>query len=93
MGHNSRTNETKVNRANKGEVRWTKKWFIGMTFICSELALTRTFNVFPKFIYVDMPFSNRYDVTYIKKRFQKNVLHKRDKEKKKLDAELTKKIQ
>ena len=38
-------------------------------------------------------FSNRYDVTYIKKRLLKNVLHKRDKEKKKLDAELTKKIQ
>ena len=53
----------------------------------------RTFNVFPKFIHVDIPFSNRYDVTYIKKRLLKNVLHKRDKEKKKLDAELTKKIQ
>ena len=57
----------------------------------------RTFNVFPKFIHVDVPFSNRYDVTYIKKRLLKNVLHKRDKEKKKLakllDAELTKKIQ
>ena len=53
----------------------------------------RTFNVFPKFIHVDIPFSNRYDVTYIKKRLLKNVLHKRDKEKKKLDAELTRKIQ
>ena len=53
----------------------------------------RTFNVFPKFIHVEVPFSNRYDVTYIKKRLLKNVLHKRDKEKKKLDAELTKKIQ
>ena len=28
----------------------------------------RTFNVFPKFIHVDIPFSNRYDITYIKKR-------------------------
>ena len=53
----------------------------------------RTLNVLPKFIHVDMAFSNRYDVTYIKKRFQKNVLHKRDKEKKMLDEELTKKIQ
>ena len=52
-----------------------------------------TFNVFPKFIHVDIPFSNRYDVTYIKKRLLKNALHKRDKEKKKLDADLTKKIQ
>ena len=50
----------------------------------------RTFNVFPKFINVDIPFSNRDD---IKKRLLKNVLHKRDKEKKKLDVELTKKIQ
>ena len=53
----------------------------------------RTFNIFPKFNHVDVPFSNRYDITYIKKRLLKNVLHKRDKEKKKLDAELTKKIQ
>ena len=53
----------------------------------------RTFNIFPKFIHVDIPFSNRYDVTYIKKRLLKNALHKRDKEKKKLDTELTKKIQ
>ena len=53
----------------------------------------RTFNVFPKFIHVDMPFSNSYDVTYIKKRLLKNVLHKHDKEKKKLAAELTRKIQ
>ena len=53
----------------------------------------RTFNVFPKFIHVDMPFSNRYNVTYIKKRLLKNVLHKCNKEKKKLDTELTKKIQ
>ena len=53
----------------------------------------RTFNIFPKFIHLDIPFSKRYDVTYIKKRLLKNALHKRDKEKKKLDAELTKKIQ
>ena len=46
----------------------------------------RPFNVFPKFIHVDVPFSNRYDVTYIKKCLLKNVLHKHDKEKKKLDA-------
>ena len=52
----------------------------------------RTFNVFPKSIHGDIPFSNRYDVTYMKKRLLKNVLHKRDKEKKKLDAELTRKI-
>ena len=53
----------------------------------------RTFNVFPKIIHVDIPFSNRYGATYIKKRLLKNVLHKRDKEKKMLDADLTKKIQ
>ena len=53
----------------------------------------RKFNAFPKIIHVDMSFSNRYDVTYIKKRLLKNFLHKRDKEKKKLDAELKKKIQ
>ena len=53
----------------------------------------RTFNVFPKFIHVDIPFSNRYDVTYIKKRLLKNVLHKRDREKEKLDAGLRRKIQ
>ena len=53
----------------------------------------RIFNVFPKFIHVGGPFSNRYGVTYIKKRLLKNVLHKRDKGKKKLDAELIKKIQ
>ena len=35
----------------------------------------RTFNVFPKFIHV----------TYIKRRLLKNVLHKRSKEKKKLE--------
>ena len=39
---------------------------------------SRTFNVFPKFIHVDIPFSNRYDVTYIKKRLLKHILHKRD---------------
>ena len=53
----------------------------------------RTFNVFPKFIHVDLPFSNRYGVTYLKKHLLKNVLHKRNKEKKKLDAELARKIQ
>ena len=53
----------------------------------------RIFNVFPKFIHVGGPFSNRYGVTYIKKHLLKNVLHKRDKGKKKLDAELIKKIQ
>ena len=62
---------------------------LGITFLKN----CRTFNIFPKFIHVDISFSNRYDVTYIKKRLLKNVLHKRDKEKKKLDAELTKKIQ
>ena len=51
-----------------------------------------TYNVFPEIIHVDTPFNNGYGVTYIKKRLLKNVLHKRDKEKKKLDAELTKKI-
>ena len=53
----------------------------------------RIFNVFPKFIQVDIPFSNRYGVTFIKKRLLENVLHNRDKEKKKLDADLTRKIQ
>ena len=53
----------------------------------------RTFNAFPKFIHIDIPFSNRYDVTYIKVSLLKFVLHKRDKEKKKLDAELTRKTQ
>ena len=53
----------------------------------------RTFNVFPKYIHVDVPFSNRYDITHIKKRCLKNLLHKRDKENEKLGAELTKKIQ
>ena len=52
----------------------------------------KTFNVVPKFN-VHIPFSNRYDVTYIKKRLLKKVPHKRNKEKKKLDVELTKKIQ
>ena len=50
-------------------------------------------NVFPKFIHADIPFSNTYGVRYVKKRLFKNVLHKHDKEEKKLDAELTKKIQ
>ena len=49
--------------------------------------------MFFKFIHVDIKFSNRYNVTYIKKRLLKNVLHKHDKEKKNYDAELTKKIQ
>ena len=54
----------------------------------------RTFNVFPKFIHVDIPLSNRYDVTCIKKHLLKNgVFFKHDKEKKKLDAELTTNIQ
>ena len=39
----------------------------------------RTLNIFPKFIHLDIPFSNGYDVTYIKKRILKNALHKRDK--------------
>ena len=39
----------------------------------------RTLNIFLKFIHLDIPFSNGYDVTYIKKRILKNALHKRDK--------------
>ena len=53
----------------------------------------RTFNAFPKVIHVNVPFSNRYDVTYINKRLLKIVLHKCNKEKKMLDAELTSKTQ
>ena len=49
----------------------------------------KSFNVVEKSIHVDIPFSKRYVVTYIKKRLLQKVLHKRDKEKKKLDAELT----
>ena len=28
-------NETKGNRADKGEVKWTKRWCIGVTFVQS----------------------------------------------------------
>ena len=66
-----------------------KKSVLDVTFLKN----CRTFNVFPEFIHVDVPLSNRYDVTYIKKHLLKNVLHKRDKEKKKLEAELTRNIQ
>ena len=37
----------------------------------------KSFNVFQKIIHVDIPFSNRCDETYIKKRLLQNVLHKR----------------
>ena len=53
----------------------------------------KSFNIFQKSIHVDIPFSNRYVVTYIKKRLLEKVLHKRDKEKKKPDAGLTRKTQ
>ena len=35
MEYGSETNVTKENRANKGEVKWTKKRCIGVTFISS----------------------------------------------------------
>ena len=52
----------------------------------------RTFNGFLSFIHADISFSNRYNVTYIKNCLLK-MSYKRNKENKKSDAELTKKIQ